>query len=256
MRRNSILENISPLVLTRGFDMSRVTATFGKEFKLSECAEMATLAQQYDLYRIKYVKVELRWWLQPPAVLGVQAGAYNISLAMAPEVYWYVDKDDSRQPGAQWFNGRIASGQCRKRRLEAGRSVKMIMRPTPSGQVYRTDLTTGYTAMRGAPWIDCKNPDVPHYGLKYLISVPTALVGTDQTAATVNFGLLQTRIVYGLEFKHYIGTAAAASIAAGGFGENIDADGEDALDALLDREDATAELEFNHEHNPQPAPAP
>lgn len=250
LRRNEILEDISPLALYRTAG-NRLAVCIGKEFHLNDCPQSATLAQSYDQYRIRYVKVELRWWYQAQTAPNPSVGGFAGSTAMQPEVYWYIDKDDSRAPGVQWFQSRIQTGSARHSRLSDTRATKMILKPCPSGQIYRSDLTTGYTVMARAPWIDCKNPDVPHYGLKYMITVPVQLLGDDMVATELKHGLIQTRTTYAIEYKNYLGTAQAFSLAAGW--EGVTLDGDEAIDTIIEKEGEGVAPEQHAMHDPQAA---
>lgn len=132
---------------------STLAATSGAmDFSLSRLPNYTEFTALYDQYKINRVRVEFvpRAGLSE---LGNGAGTVNF--------FTYLDYDDSTAPTN--FS-ELLQRPTLKRSKVTSRHVRTL-RPAVAKPIYKDGLTFGYGQGRG--WIDCVNPDVPHYGIKY-----------------------------------------------------------------------------------------
>jgi len=93
----------------------------------------------------------------------------NVDVAYTvPDFLTFVDKDDSAIPIS--INEFLQSPGMRL--STANRRHYQTLIPKFAATVYNTAITSGYGSRTG--WLDCANPDIPHYGLKYYMG-PSAI---------------------------------------------------------------------------------
>lgn len=145
---------------------------FSTQFALNQVLNSSDITNISDKYRIKacYIRVFFN--------------SSNSSVGSAfsmPQMYHIVDHDDSTVPTVAQVREKM--GVKYKTFKNASSYIGIKLNPRPLAEIYKSALTTGYSPMTSAPWLDCNNPDIPHYGLKgvftnvNLPATPTSQVG-------------------------------------------------------------------------------
>lgn len=108
----------------------------------------------YDQYKILRVKMEFI-----PKVTAPELG----SAAHASNFWTIIDYDDQASP--------VSLDELMQRsglkRTKCTSKQTRILRPMVAKPIYKDGLTNAYGP--GRAWIDAGNPDVPHYGLKWVL---------------------------------------------------------------------------------------
>jgi len=153
-------------------------------FQLSDLPGYTTLNSTFDCYRIRCVVV------RASPVLTTVLNGVNIGTQVIPIVVWAVDYDDNTVPGSTDSLRRHQT--CRA--APATVPMKFVIRPRASTQLFLTGATTGYGQTPRSMWLDCAQPGIPHYGLKF---------GVDNVQTTYFYGY-NFELIYYLQFKQPI----------------------------------------------------
>lgn len=137
--------------LIAGSTLSDVAGGFMAQ--LSQVPNYTEFTALYDMYRINGV----RWRLSPRAN-SAEAGT-NQGLV---KLFTAIDYDDIVTPSLT----DLLQYQSLKVTNTSKEHVRYV-KPRIAAAIYQTGVGTGYGATRG--WIDCQNPTVAHYGLKYVL---------------------------------------------------------------------------------------
>lgn len=154
----------------------------GLSFYLHDLQGYSELTALYDQYMITKVVLDFQW-----TIVATTGDGPNASYS--PQLNLYRDYDDANTPTGPDFR---ESSRVIRRRLTANNPFRIAITPAISSPVYKTGVTFGY----GPKWkqkIDMANPDVPHYGAKMQIIVPSANVGFVQVTAKYYVSCFQTR---------------------------------------------------------------
>lgn len=100
-----------------------------------------------------------------------------------------IDYDDATVPST--LDSLLERSGC-KINSASKQSFSVTLQPRVAKEIFKTTLLTGYATGEPGAWIDCANPDIPHYGLK--IGVTEA-----PTNASVRWNLF---IKYYLQFRN------------------------------------------------------
>lgn len=132
---------------------------FSAQFQLNQLLNSSDITNLADKYRIKGVYIRL-FFNSSNSSVG--------SLYSMPQVYHVTDHDDSIVPTVGQIREKM--GTKYKTFKNASTYIGIKLNPRPLGELYRSAISTGYTPLKTAPWIDCNQPDVPHYGLKGVLT--------------------------------------------------------------------------------------
>lgn len=156
----------SPYSANRTHCIKRLSATFALQgnaaynpylsatyFTLNSVPEYAELPALFDQYKISMVQMRFKLRCDPA----------QQTPAVYPKLYYFIDHTDAAVPGSLDVLRACAGTQIRT--LEHTKPVIVTFRPKSQLAIYRSALTTGYTAQ--SAWIDSNQYDVPHYGLKW-----------------------------------------------------------------------------------------
>lgn len=146
---------------------------FSLQFMLSQVINASEVTAISDKYRIKsaYIRVFFN-----------SSNTSTGSLYSMPQVYHITDHDDSSPATPSQVREKM--GTKYKTFRNASSYVGIKVNPRPVAEVYKSALTTGYSPMNRAPWLDCNTSDIPHYGVKGTLSNVNLPVNT---AAQVGF---------------------------------------------------------------------
>jgi len=170
-------------VVSKYLDNFAVTTTIGAglttygaivcSFRLADVVSYTEFTQLYDQYKILGVKVRM---IPFQTVAATAAAPSSAAGQPAFLIHSVVDYDDADLPVAsntgvdnfrQYPNYKVKNVFSRM-----GGAISRFLRPKLRGLVYKSGEasapTTGYQSLK-ASWLDCDNPDPPHYGLKYII---------------------------------------------------------------------------------------
>jgi len=154
-------------------DISTAAIEYNKaeSFTFNSIKAYSEFSALYDRYRITSVQMQVTlinnpdstWALNDPLTAGAKAQVSN----WFPK-FWYVkDYDDANS---------ITLSEIRERSkvkcmvLRPNKLYKINIRPAILNQTYATIATTGYSP-HWKQWIDMKDVDVPHYGLKWVLDM-------------------------------------------------------------------------------------
>ncbi len=127
---------------------------FGIAFRLSDVPDVTEFTNLFDQYRINWVDYIIM--LKNPGT----GGGY-------PTVYFAEDHDSDSTPT---FNELYSSQSLQVFQFNATQTMfKIRVRPNTLRAVFN-GLVNGYERSPPGTWVDCGNPSVPHYGVKYSIN--------------------------------------------------------------------------------------
>lgn len=134
---------------------STVVDTFGAQyFRLVDIPNYTEFTNLFDMYRIDAVKITFM-----PRGNSAEVGT-NQGLV---KFFSVIDYDDITTPTAindllQYENLKVTN---------TAKNHSRTIRPKLAKAMYQTAIGTAYGA--GTGWVDCANPTVPHYGLKWAL---------------------------------------------------------------------------------------
>lgn len=136
---------------------------FATTFRLSDVPNVSEFSNLYDQYKITAIK----WKLMP------RSSDYAIGLT-APRVFSIVDKDDSSPPLnideiLQYQNVKVTS---------FGKWHTRYIKPNIGYQLGDLSTTINMRSV-GKGWIDMANTNVPHYGIKGIITPSSSALAFD-----------------------------------------------------------------------------
>lgn len=132
---------------------------FSCQFQLNQLINSTDITNIADKYRIKSVYMRI-FFNSSNSSVG--------SLYSMPQLYHITDHDDSAVPTVTRIREKM--GTKYKTFKNASSYIGIKLRPVPVGELYKTALSSGYSPLKIAPWIDCNNADVPHYGVKGVLT--------------------------------------------------------------------------------------
>lgn len=139
----------------------------GMHFAFDQMINYGEFTVLFDRYCINRVTLTFQLVNNPDAGTAMNLTTPLNSLNYYPKIWYVYDSDDANPLTLSQIKER-ESVKCRILRPNA--VVKINVRPAVLLQTYRTALTTGY-APKWGQYIDCGQPEVPHYGLKFVIDM-------------------------------------------------------------------------------------
>ena len=131
------------------------------QFMLSDVTGYTEFTTLFDNYRV--TGVELEFVYNSTSTYADPGGA---PIASQPMVYYCIDTDDSTAPTNP--SALLERDGTKTLALGDGKAHKVrIPFPRVANAVYNGALFTGYGQGRPGQWIDCVNPGIPHYGIKF-----------------------------------------------------------------------------------------
>lgn len=168
----------------------------GANFRLQDTLQFNEFQTLYDRYKI--VGVKLKFLYQYATAQDQQNwNTGSPPVVPLPIIDFAYDADDSTVPATRTEVQQ--KGYCKTRILTANSPWKTYYRPRIDKSVFNNSVVSAYTSEK-ACWLDCKNPDVEHYGFKAWISswpFDPAIFPAQQFHA----GLLTIQPVYYLAMK-------------------------------------------------------
>lgn len=160
----SITTNTDYLVLTPSYSVGQNIYGLSLGFALNDLPDATEFTTLYDCYRLRGVKLKL----YPLVSQGIQFGNGTLEGTV---LHYVTDYDDNGAVTAD-SNGLAAIKQYDSYKCKINRSgmpyIGVFIKPRFSQTVYKTALASGYTEGDRKLWLDCQNPEIPHYGFKCL----------------------------------------------------------------------------------------
>lgn len=134
-------------------------------FQLDQLVNHTEFTALFDQYKITKVVMYFKLHTNPYMIYATQYTPGTLAAAPVtfPTLWLHNDKDDSTAMARSEFQERQKTF---RRVLEPNKIIKWTCRPTILAQLYRTAATTGYAPKYGQ-FIDCAQPNVPHYCTKW-----------------------------------------------------------------------------------------
>lgn len=136
---------------------------------LPNSGEFTVLFDQYTIRRVKFYIV------MRASMTTLVESAVNLAIGM-PNIICVKDYDDATAPASSLagYNELQEYANSRSHYWSAEKRVfKVNLKPAVLGEVFRSAIATTYSPKWNQK-IDCVNPDVPHYGVRFVISVPSS----------------------------------------------------------------------------------
>lgn len=162
----------------RKVNLGTVTTNVGgyvgalQTFNLALLPNYNELTVLFDQYSIRYVNFYV---VMRPTTLSMIESHNNLAMGM-PNIAIVKDYDSSTPPTSD-ENGynqiREYSSSKTFSFTAERRAFKIGICPAVLTEVYRSGISTAYSP-KFKQFIDCTTPDVPHFGLPYVIRVPSS----------------------------------------------------------------------------------
>lgn len=143
-----------------------VTGASGLNFKLSDLPNYTEFTALYDQYQIRAIKIQL--------IPRFTESAAATSTQAIGNMWSVIDYDDSGAPGA--LNDLLQYQNVKRTRTNQMHS--RYFKPKVADEVFGSGVATAYSAAKNV-WLDCNNPVVEHYGIKFWFDATTAGVTYD-----------------------------------------------------------------------------
>jgi len=134
---------------------------FAFQFQFNLVQNYTEFTQLYDQYQITGALVILRLMTNPDATnIAMPAGA------IFPTMWWVIDPDDA----SAITLSQIKQHQGVKRKvLLPGRENRIYVKYPKTAMPIYNGITSAYASTPRSTWLDCTNPDIPHYGIKFVL---------------------------------------------------------------------------------------
>jgi len=165
-------------------------------FQLDNLINYGEFTALFDQYKITKVDIYFKLHTNPYLITVTQPSTSNYDArgqVSFPTLWLHNDKDDSTAMTRAEFQERQRTV---RKVLEPNKIVKWTCRPTILTQLYRTVATTGYAPKYGQ-FIDCAQPNVPHYCTKWGIDYD------GYTLPAISPGSYGQDITVGVEMRYY-----------------------------------------------------
>lgn len=135
-------------------------------FALSNIVNSTELVSLYDQYKIVSVVARFQLVNNPDATYmpGITTTTSSSGSNYYPRLWYYRDYDDN---STLTLDGMREVGKAKCKTLMPNKPISIKLRPAVALQLYRSQTTTGY-APAWPKKLDCSQPDIPHYGIKWV----------------------------------------------------------------------------------------
>ena len=130
-------------------------------FSLDKCANYTDISNLVDRYKIQKAKV--RCWYSSNSVGTFSPTGQS---PIQPSISWDTDHDDQNPATVSAFRERMGT---KSRLLADGKPVFMSCQPRPAPALY-DGVSSAYAVPSRAQYVNATYTDVPHFGIKALVS--------------------------------------------------------------------------------------
>ena len=139
------------------------------QFQLDDLPNVSDFSNLYDSYKLYGVKVQFF------PIFNVTSDVPSANTRLSPPMlYTYIDKDDAVVPSIGEF---MEFSNGKKRPFT--RMLKEYVRPRITREVYRSAIATAYEVAQTPVKLDMAYTNVPHYGLKWALVIPSQQADTN-----------------------------------------------------------------------------
>lgn len=161
-----VVRETTPVIRTITASLSSVID--GQLVKLTDIPDYADYLPLFDAYKITKAILYIRMVTNPD-------GAVVPNSATTNQNTWFLDvaatADDDDNTAAFNWQDLQQYAKVKTRILKPGQWFRYPFRPALQIQTYRTATSTGYIPKRNQ-WVDLGQPEVPHYGVKWIVQSP------------------------------------------------------------------------------------
>lgn len=176
--------------------------------KISDNADAAAMASNFDQYRINWAK----WRFEPHShrnstledSSAVNNNA-NVATAGPPAIAAYIDRDDITT-SLQSCNDAVQRGG---RMAFWPKPLTFKWRPRVTPMYYKDAVSTAYGPSSKPVWIDCNDQAVPHYGLKSYFAYPHDTSSSRTSVAVYHYSL---HVTFSVTFRDRLPFALVGNI--------------------------------------------
>jgi len=178
----------SPVFATDPILTNYTSCRFGTRYTLNNVSGVGEITSLFDNYRIKKISLRIDWGFnQGPGVVeaGVPGSVAPLSGGpwSMPICHYTYDPDDAAAPSST--EDLLQNSYAKTQRLG---DKAILVTFTPRAQA--TVQATPGTAVSGGllptgQWLDCTNPNIEHYGMKFVIDQFPYISGDDIAALTI-----------------------------------------------------------------------
>jgi len=138
------------------------TAVYGQlAFELQDLDQVSSFTSLFDQYRIDKVHVIFR--TRNPGTFVANTSTANQGI---PSVLVVIDRDD-----ATVLTSLAAAREYDNvTEFSAEQSCSVMLEPSVTPAMYAVGSFSGYAVARTGIWLDAANTNIPHYGLKFVIT--------------------------------------------------------------------------------------
>lgn len=149
------------------YDGAATTSEEAWAFTLSALPNYTEFTTLFDQYKVKGIKAQFY-----PRTNVLALNNLSGTLTTIPPLLTCIDYDDNT---AEDYNKLMEKAGTKSH--SEFKPFSLFFRPKPLVEIYKTAISTGYAIAPGNAWLDCSNPDLPHYGLK-VATLPYSLANT------------------------------------------------------------------------------
>lgn len=166
------------------------STSYAKLFAMSESINYGELIALYDQYKVVGVKMMFQLINNPDADNAYATAVTPSSNNYYPKLWYVRDYDDIATDTLADLKQRN-NVKCKV--LRPNKMISVYLKPALKCPVYLDGVTNAYAA-EWDKWIDCTNPTVPHYGVKF--AMDTQGISPSQTWS------IRVEYKYYLKFKN------------------------------------------------------
>lgn len=134
---------------------------FSMVFTLNQLIDSTDFTVLFDSYKINKITVKMYYSSNKTDWSG------GASTTTAPTIEYITDHDDAEVPTVAQVRQKMG---IKQKSFRNNNFINITIYPRVASSVYNGGLTTAYSTPNKAVWLDMSNANVPHYGIKGIIS--------------------------------------------------------------------------------------
>lgn len=159
-------------------------------FDIPQHAEYTAMYDQYKITGLKFKFIPLQ---NTANVARIDAANNSYPNTQLPYLYVVIDNDDNNN--ITTINDMLQYQNVKY--VPCYKKMNRYIVPTTLGRVFETAVGDGYTTKR-RQWLDCDDTDIPHYGIKWLLSSATPTGAANPFAGATMYNVFVT---YYIKFR-------------------------------------------------------
>lgn len=134
-------------------------------FCVNDLPNWSEFSALFDQYRLNAVVLQIKMCNNPDATNYPGQTTNNFG-NFYPTLWYSPDYDDNN---IITLSALKEYERVKHKVLHPNRECTIVLRPRTLTTVYNNSSSSGYATNFKNPWLDCANPNIPHYGLKMAI---------------------------------------------------------------------------------------